>query len=563
MFKSLFRLLILAILPTISGFAQSASVADVTANETLFLRLDSIIANQQSLIDKKDDRISGLRSTLGKRSTPSDRLGVMRQLYDEYSVYNSDSALHYANKAYELIKEINPDDDALISEWELNIGACHIAQGLFVDGMETLGSINPKKIDCQLKGRYFNTMADAHILHALYLKDNQDIWNKEIAKSIQYLDSIIALQDKTAKYLWVPVAYGLSKGDNEFNAADISELRKSVDSEKTCSRNNAINAYWLARYYNAVGNGELMIRYMVIAAINDAMIVNRDIAAMQMLAFYTFEAGQIDRAYNYLSYAVNQANNYHSRHRMVNMSDLSSSIRDTYRHELEKRDVRLRRLAVVLGIFAVLLLGCVAFILIEYRKLQRTRQRLSTTNNALQNSINEHNKTISNLEEVNSQLKDANCKLIDMNLKLQEANEQKLGVLAYAFKLTSKFVDDIENYRKKLFRKFRSKDISDLEILINDPDLIKEQYKAFYEGFDRMTLSLFPNLPEEYNATVIEDLRVSPETISKTKTLNTRLRIYALKRLGVSKSADIASMLNVSIRTVYNNKNGNISNTED
>ena len=59
---------------------------------------------------------------------------------------------------------------------------------------------------------------------------------------------------------------------------------------------------------------------------------------------------------------------------------------------------------------------------------------------------------------------------------------------------------------------------------------------------------------EYYNKTAGEEAYVSPESIAKTKTLNTKLRIYALRRLGINKSAEIAEMLNVSIRTVYNNR---------
>ena len=44
------------------------------------------------------------------------------------------------------------------------------------------------------------------------------------------------------------------------------------------------------------------------------------------------------------------------------------------------------------------------------------------------------------------------------------------------------------------------------------------------------------------------------DTVTRNGVLGTRLRIHALRRLGVEKSADIARMLNISIRTVYNNR---------
>ena len=76
----------------------------------------------------------------------------------------------------------------------------------------------------------------------------------------------------------------------------------------------------------------------------------------------------------------------------------------------------------------------------------------------------------------------------------------------------------------------------------------------FYENFDKAVLSIFPDFIEEYNSTVGEDDKVFRQSVMKTGILNTKLRIHALRRLGISKSADIAKMLNLSIRTVYNNR---------
>lgn len=562
LYRFTIKFLILTVLYAVGNPVMSASEPDARTNEALLLRLDSAISVQQALVNKKENLISGIKNNLENLSVPDERLGAVRRLYDEYLVYNSDSALHYAGMAFDIVKQNYPDNPRLEQEWLLNIAACNIAQGLFSEGLSILNNIKSTQLTPRLKGKYFNTLANAHILQALYLKDKTGNKDLEMAKSLPYLDSLMTLNRTNPEYAWVPVAYCLGQGNNDIGHKEVSWLKETVDSRKDYSRDNAINAYWLARYYNTVGDNDNMLNYMARAAINDAMIVNRDVAAIQTLAFHAFENGQIERAYNYLSYAIEQANSYHTRHRIVNMSELSSTIRDAYKYELEKRDIRLRWFAGALGILAVLLIGCMVLILIENRKLNQTRKNLSQTNRALQQSIRDHNNTILNLEAVNTRLSEANRQLKDMNAQLQETNKQKLGVLGYAFKLTSKFVEEIENYRKKLLRKYKTKEFNELGVLINDPELIKDQYKAFYEGFDHLTLSLFPNLPEEYNARVTDDLKVSPENIAKTKSLNTRLRIYALKRLGVSKSVDIASMLNVSIRTVYNNK-GNSTASED
>lgn len=228
---------------------------------------------------------------------------------------------------------------------------------------------------------------------------------------------------------------------------------------------------------------------------------------------------------------------------MVNLSDVLPNVRDAYREELEKRDKRLSIYVVILGALSLILICSILFIVFEFMKLKKMRNLLKEANNDLKISIKERDKAITDLEKANNEL--------------NEANKQKLSLLAYAFKLTTQYINALEGYRKKLLKKYKVKQIDDLGILINDPELIKEQYQGFYESFDKTILSIYPDFIEDYNKNAPEDSRFSSESIAKTKTLNTKLRIYALRRLGISKSAEIAEMLNVSIRTVYNNRTGN------
>ena len=74
------------------------------------------------------------------------------------------------------------------------------------------------------------------------------------------------------------------------------------------------------------------------------------------------------------------------------------------------------------------------------------------------------------------------------------------------------------------------------------------------KAFDKTVISTLPEFIEDYNNSCGEAAKVDIDEIIKSQTLNVRLRIYALRRLGIEKSADLAQILNVSIRTVYNNR---------
>lgn len=520
----------------------------VRENEGLLLRLDSIIAGHQALVDRKENRIGALRKTLRCMKSDVDRLGVARQLYDEYLVYDSDSALYYATQSRELLERVRPGDYDGIVQWSINEAFMYIVQGMYDNAMELMQGIDSSRLSREMKASYFGYMAYAYSMRALYVHSNHQKWKKDISKANEYRDSVrthnLALE---GRWLWVSVAMAVDTEEKDVKGLDIADLKKYVDSTDEPSRDNAINAYWLARYYEAAGDSVNMVRYMTLAAIYDALIVNREIAALQELATWLFDHEQLNRAYNYLLYTVHQANMYHNRYRMVSLSDVLPMVRDAYRNEVEKRDRRLLVMVVALSVLAVVLLGCIIFIIMEFRKLSRTRTMLADANAKLGVTVADRDRAIAGLEQANTGLTRANA-------RLREANKQKLGLLAYAFRLTTDYINAMEDYRKKLLRKYKARKIDDLGILINDPELIKEQYQVFYENFDKAVLSIFPDFIEEYNSTVGEDDKVSRQSTMKTGILNTKLRIHALRRLGISKSADIAKMLNLSIRTVYNNR---------
>lgn len=536
------------ILGSISAYGREATTPE---NIRLLERLDSIIGCQDEIIKEKEIRISGLRHALSKAKAGSERLGFSKQLYDEYIVFDSDSALFYATETRRLIEKVMPEDYDEVAQWKLNEAFVYTVQGIFDSALEILDGIDTSRLGGGMKLKYYVGMSYAYSMRSLYLMSNAEMSRADREKANQYRDSIAGM-DMSANHevCWIPVATFIDKENGKIQDSDIKRLKSVVDSTDAPTRDNAINAYWLARYYEHVGDVKSMVKYKTKAAINDAIIVNREIAAIQELASYLFEQGELNRAYKYMLYSVEQANRYHNRNRMVNLSHVLPTVRDAYRDELEKRDSRLSAMVLVLVILSVILLGSIVFIIIEFRKLAKMRNRLKEANDELQDTVRQRDRSICQRDEAIAGLETANT-------KLNEANKHKLSLLAYALKITVQNINALEGFRKKLLKKYKGKQIDDLGVLINDPELIKEQYQGFYESFDKTVLSIYPDFIEEYNKTVADDNRVPAESITKTKTLNTKLRIYALRRLGISKSSEIADMLNISIRTVYNNRTVN------
>ena len=79
--------------------------------------------------------------------------------------------------------------------------------------------------------------------------------------------------------------------------------------------------------------------------------------------------------------------------------------------------------------------------------------------------------------------------------------------------------------------------------------LIDTEIKIFHKNFDESFLQIYPNFITEFNKLLKENKQIS---VKQNEVLNTELRIYALIRLGITKSEQIAKILRYSVSTIYN-----------
>ena len=76
-----------------------------------------------------------------------------------------------------------------------------------------------------------------------------------------------------------------------------------------------------------------------------------------------------------------------------------------------------------------------------------------------------------------------------------------------------------------------------------------EELEELYANFDTAFLHLFPNFVGKFNDLLQENEQILPK---KGELLNTELRIFALIRLGIEDSSQIAEFLRYSVNTIYN-----------
>ena len=76
----------------------------------------------------------------------------------------------------------------------------------------------------------------------------------------------------------------------------------------------------------------------------------------------------------------------------------------------------------------------------------------------------------------------------------------------------------------------------------------RQSKERIFEEFDRTFLSLFPTFVEDFNRLLPEQEQI--QLVGKS--LNATLRIFALIRLGITESEQIARALGYSLNTIYN-----------
>jgi hypothetical protein len=85
--------------------------------------------------------------------------------------------------------------------------------------------------------------------------------------------------------------------------------------------------------------------------------------------------------------------------------------------------------------------------------------------------------------------------------------------------------------------------------MTRDNSLKDEELKELFANFDKMFINLFPDFVDQVNSLLSKEEQI---VLKKGEVLNTELRIFALIRLGIVDSLEIANFFGYSINTIYN-----------
>lgn len=509
----------LALVSVLSG---CCSEKDRQIRDTL-KELDDVISRQEEIESAKDSYIELIKGRYSEAMSPDEKYTILDELYNEYYNYNIDSAIFYARTKLDIAFDAAEQD--LVDDAILDIADRYVMSGMYLAAHDIISEISADRLDVLLVPRYY------HIWHSLYtgLEDGCDdpVQKTEYRKlKQQYREQLFSLLGKDdISRLYVMADIYVDEG----RADELLDTLNAKFNEDIPIHDKAVLSYIYANISDSYGHDDDATLYFAKSAIFDLMTPVHEYKSLYELASKLYDAGDIKRAYRYISRSINDAITANA---LINIQSINRSlpiISRSYHTQMLHNRRQLSVLSGILGIMAVLLIGAVIVTLKEQRKARQAEKRTS---------------------EINEELKAINRKMEEYILLLKESNNIKEIYIGRYIDLCSEYIGRMERYRSMLNRTARTEGFEAVRNALKSSEFIDKELNEFYEQFDATFLQLFPDFIKDLNALLQPDKRIELKT--RDGIMTTELRIFALIRLGITDSVKIAEFLRRSVSTVYN-----------
>mgnify|MGYP002596921151 FL=1 len=501
--------------------------------DSLLNVLDKTIKEADTYVQIKENKLHELKKEARKTPPVSvERYHLNNDIYLEYKVYSSDSALHYLNENMLLARQLNDKERELNIQLELSYLLSSI--GMYMEAADILNSIDRQTLPSSLLGYYYTCYEHVYF-EAGAAQPRYKMFASRYAKlSHAYRDSMqVTLDPSSATYLWLRETQLREAGKYD-EALEFSDRRLAEASFGTPQY--ALVAYQRFRLFESMGKKDEHLYYLVLSAISDVRSAIKEQSSLMVLAQELNRKGDLKRAYDYINFSWEISQFYKTRLRSwMNITPLSM-INGNYQDIIKQQN---RELLIYITCVALLALLLVIALIYIYRQMKA----LSIAKKGLQ-EVNER------LFSLNEELEEVNRHLRSTNLELSESNLIKEAYIARFFKLCSVYVDRLQAYRKLVNKKLQRGQVAELLKMTHlSNDIVTVEVQELYANFESAFLHLFPNFVESLNALLLPEEQI---VLKPDELLNTELRIFALIRLGIKDSSQIAELLHYSVNTIYN-----------
>lgn len=476
--------------------------------DSLLVELDKAIANRAIYVDHRREAIDSLKQMSRNAANDSLRYYLNEQVIDAYDSFLCDSAVRYIVSNIAIAQSLG--DEEKVVDSELRLAGNFSVAGLFLQAVDIFNRVNFDGLKQYQKTRY--CWSKIRYYEQLRAYSNNPKFAEEYGQKVDNVrDTLMTVLSPGSSLYQTEEIFKLQYAKRYNEALDLALAQFNQTEPST--HGYAMKSMLIASIYRQLGNRELENHYLKIAAITDVKLAVKENEALLLLASNLSEAGDIERAYNYIKSALDDSNFYNSRFKSTVIARMWPIIESNYMARLKVHQHILGLCIVVLS----LLVSSLAVLVFIVRK--------------------QRNAIASSRESIRA-----------INAELCEAHFVKEQYISYFMKRCSDNISKLHLFRKEVNHKIKNKQAEQLYKPSNKE--LERDIEELMRNFDEAFLNICPKFIQRFNALLIPEARYTIED----KRLSTELRIFALMRLGITNIARIAEFLQCSPQTIYNYK---------
>lgn len=440
-------------------------------------------------------------------------------IVDEYQYYQNDSAIHY-------IKMLND-----IASWtthraeyksivKLRMARQAVRSGMYEAALTYLNETDTSNLNKRIIIEYFRVRHFAYVEMSAYCY----IWSKrteylELAHQCR-LRLLSLLKQNSPEWLMYKAYDALL--EKKFKEAE----RLSNLCLESCPQYSDL--YRLATYHRrficeCLEQESEAIYWQAESAISELRLGITDQVGLWSLAS-KMPSGELSRQYHYIRFSWDVISSFGENARTWQVAPVLSAVEHQYQAVKERQSRIILIGTVILLIMAILLT-------FAYFYANKKRRQLV---------------------EANKKLADYNRCLTTTNARLADANRVKESYIIQLLRYYSDFIDIKEEERRSMSKMQRTGNTEALTKMLNAADKTEKEHERLLGHFDDVFLELYPSFVEDLSAMLSEEGR---KILNQKDRMNTPLRIFALMRLGIDNTKDVARILHCSAQTIYNYRN--------
>lgn len=428
------------------------------------------------------------------------------RLASAYLPVRADSALTYSSKALDIAVANGLEEEALLSQLD-RINALS-TMGMFVEGMREFSLIKPAGLPQNIKIEYFSTGRRLYGYMRAMVEGETQFFSDYTAKYKQYNDSLESLLPEGQPLkIFLQCEHMVNSGRYAEAEPILTGLLKRLPESNNVY---GMAAFQLAMVYYNSNDPTTGAAYLAKAAISDIKGPVKDGLALPALAYWLYEQGELNDAFRYINFALEDATSGNARIRTMSIASRLPIIDEAYRQKISSSRDELM-IFFLLALFLLVISGILLSVLM--RQIKRSSIK---------------------------------SKKLARTSRLQET------YIGNFISLSSTYANRLQSLQQLVNRKIAAGQADELQKIVNSGKFNDDLTDKFNEIFDSAFLDIYPDFIEDVNALLKPEERIE---VKDPKVLTPELRIYAFVRLGVEESTRISQILNYSVSTVYAYRN--------